>query len=296
VRRILLITNPAAARTRKDITGAVVTVLEREGCRVEVAETAGHGDAALVARAGAEDGVDAVAVYGGDGTIMQVVSGIVGHDIPVGLIPGGTGNLLAGNLGLPKKPEKAAIVIARGRPRAIDLGRLDNLDGSQYFSVACGSGFDAELMAYTSGAAKRRWGFAAYVARGIQLAHRATPVPYRITVDGEGFDVDATSIMVANCRQFIPPFLSLAPGIAIDDGLLDVVVLKAKGVLQAAQVMWKMVTGQVDGDAVRRFRGREVKVEAHPKRLVQLDGEVGGETPFTATVLDGGLSVLVPAE
>jgi diacylglycerol kinase family enzyme len=60
--------------------------------------------------------------------------------------------------------------------------------------------------------------------------------------------------------------------------------------------MWKMFTGTVDGVAVRRFRGREVKVEAHPKRLVQLDGEVGGETPFTATLLDGGLSVLVPAE
>ncbi len=259
-------------------------------------ETAGHGDAALVARAGAEDGVDAVAVYGGDGTVMQAVAGIIDHDIPVGLIPGGTGNLLAGNLRLPRQPEKAAQVIARGRPRAIDLGRLDNMDGSQYFSVACGSGFDAELMTYTSGAAKRRWGFAAYVVRGFLLARRASPVPYRVTVDGEVFEVDATSIMVANCRQFIPPILSLAPGIAIDDGQLDVVVLKAKGVIQSAGVMWKMFTGTVDGVAVRRFRGREVKVEAHPKRLVQLDGEVGGETPFTATLLDGGLSVLVPAE
>jgi diacylglycerol kinase (ATP) len=294
VRRILLIANPAAARTRKDVTGTVLAVLEREGCSVELAVTTGHGDAARVARAGARDDVDAVAVYGGDGTVMQAVAGIVGHEIPVGLIPGGTGNLLARNLGLPRDPAAAARVVAAGRPRTIDLGQFDNHSGSQYFSVACGTGFDAELMAGTSGKAKRRWGFAAYLVRGYLLARHAAPVPYRLTVDGESFDVEATSIVVANCGKFIPPLLGLAPGIAPDDGQLDVVVLKAKGVVQAANVIWKMFTRRVDGRAVRSFRGREVTVEAQPKRPVQLDGEVGGETPFTATVIDKGLSVLVP--
>ena len=294
MRRILLITNPAAARTRRGVTRRVVSVLEREGCSVDVVETTGHGDAARVARAGARDGVDAVAVYGGDGTVMQTVAGIIGHDIPVGLIPGGTGNLLAGNLRLPRDPVAAARVIARGRSRAIDLGRFDNGSGPRYFAVACGSGFDAELMARTSGAAKRRWGFAAYVVRAYALVHSTAPVPYRLTVDGDTFDVDATAVVVANCPEFIPPFLSLAPGIALDDGQLDVVVLKASGALQAAGVVWKMFRQRVDGDAIRRFRGREVKVEAQPKRLVQLDGEIGGETPFTVTVVDRGLSVLVP--
>ncbi len=295
MRRILLITNPAAARTRKAVTDTVISVLKREGCSVELAETTGHGDAARVARAGADDNVDAVAVYGGDGTVMQAVAGIAGRDIPVGLIPGGTGNLLAGNLGLPRNPVKAARVIARGRPRAIDLGRFENSDGAQYFSVACGCGFDAELMARTSGAAKRRWGFAAYVARGCKLVLEAAPVPYRVSVDGEVYEVEATSIMVANCPQFIPPILSIAPGIALDDGQLDVVVLKARGLWQSAGILWRMFRQRVDGVAIRRFRGREVRVEAHPDRLVQLDGEIGGHTPFSATVVDRGLSVLVPA-
>lgn len=294
MRRILLIANPAAARTRKDVTGTVVAVLEREGCSVELAVTTGHGDAARAARAAAQDDIDAVAVYGGDGTVMQAVAGIVGHEIPVGLIPGGTGNLLARNLGLPRDPAAAARVVAGGRPRAIDLGQFDNHTGSQYFSVACGTGFDAELMAGTSGTAKRRWGFAAYLVRGYLLARDAAPVPYRLTVDGASFDVEATSIVVANCGKFIPPLLGLAPGIALDDGQLDVVVLKAKGVLQAANVIWKMFTQRVDGLAVRRFHGREVTVEAHPTRPVQLDGELGGETPFTATLIAKGLSVLVP--
>ncbi len=185
-------------------------------------------------------------------------------------------------------------MVAAGRPRAIDLGRFENHRGSQYFSVACGTGFDAELMAGTSGAAKRRWGFAAYLVRGYLLARDAGPVPYQLTVDGASVDLEATSIVVANCGQFIPPLLGLAPGIALDDGQLDVVVLKAKGVLQAANVIWKMLTRRVDGQAVRCFRGREVTVEAQPKRPVQLDGELGGATPFTATVIHKGLSVLVP--
>ena len=296
VRRVLLITNPAAARTRKAVTDIVVSVLKREGCSVDLVETTGHGDAARAARAGADDNVDAIAVYGGDGTVMQTVAGIAGRNIPVGLIPGGTGNLLAGNLGLPRKPAAAARVIARGRPRAIDLGRFENSEGAQYFSVACGSGFDAELMARTSSAAKRRWGFAAYVARGYKLVLDAAPVPYRVSVDGEAFDVEATSIMVANCRQFIPPILSIAPGISLDDGQLDVVVLKARGLWQSAGILWRMLRQRVDGVAIRRFRGRDVRVEAHPDRLVQLDGEIGGHTPFSATIVDGGLSVLVPAQ
>ncbi len=296
VRRILLITNPAAARTSKAVANTVISVLQREGCHVDWVETTGHGDAARVARAGADDNVDAVAVYGGDGTVMQAVAGIAGRDIPVGLIPGGTGNLLAGNLGLPRNPARAAQVIARGRPRAIDLGRFENSHGEQFFSVACGSGFDAELMARTSGAAKRRWGFAAYVAHGYKLVLDAAPVPYRVSVDGVVHDVEATSILVANCPQFVPPILSIAPGIALDDGQLDIVVVKATGLWQSTGIIWRMLRHRVDGVAIRRFRGRDVKVEAQPDRLVQLDGEVGGHTPFTATVLDRGLSVLVPAQ
>ena len=294
--RILLITNPAAARTRQAVTNTVHSVLKREGWSVDVVETTGHGDAARVARAGADDKVDAVAIYGGDGTIMQAVAGLAGSNIPVGLIPGGTGNVLASNLGLPRNPANAARVVAHGRPRTIDLGRFENRDGAQYFSCACGSGFDAELMARTSGTAKRQWGFAAYVVHGYKLVLEAAPVPYRVSVDGEVFDVEATAVIIANCSQFIPPMLNLAPGIELDDGQLDVVVIKARGLWQSAGVIWRMLKQQVDGVAIRRFRGRDVKVEAHPERLVQLDGEIGGHTPFSATVVEGGLSVLVPAQ
>ncbi len=296
VRRILLIINPAAARTRRQVAETVISVLRREGCAVDVVETRGPGDAAGMAAVGVEDGVDAVAVYGGDGTVMQVVESLIGHDIPIGLIAGGTGNLLAGNLRLPKSPREAARTVAHGRPRVIDVGKVERASGVRYFTVACGSGFDAELMAHTSGEAKRRWGLAAYLARAWRLAKDTAPVPYTVTVDGRVLDLQASSVMVANCSEFIPPLLRLGPGIALDDGVLDAVIFSARGVTEAAQVMLKLFVRRVDGSMIRHVRGQEVKVESIPRRPVQLDGEVDGETPFTATVVHNALSVLVPAK
>ena len=296
MRRILLITNPAAARTRRRITEAIISVLRREGCAVDLVETTGHGDAARIAKLGAADGVDAVAVYGGDGTVMQVVSGIVGHDIPIGLIPGGTGNLLAGNLRLPKKPVDAARAVARGRLRVIDLGKVERDSGTRYFAVACGSGFDAALMERTSREAKRRWGFAAYLARGWTLTDEIPAVPYTVTVDGHAVELHASVILVANCSEFIPPLVKLAPGIALDDGVLDAVILTANGLVEAAQILWKLTVGQVDDRKIRHLRGREVRVESASSRPVQLDGEVDGNTPFVAQVVQRAMSVLVPAE
>lgn len=293
MRRVLLIVNPAAARTRRRLTRAVVRILEREGCQVTVIKTNAPGDAERAAREHA-DAVDVVAVYGGDGTIMQAVAGIQGRDVPVGLLPGGTGNLLAGNLRLPRRVVRAARVVAHGTPRIIDLGRIEQASGVQFFAVACGSGFDAQLMAETTGRAKRRWGFLAYVARAIALAGDVRPHPYRITVDGVAEDVAAASILIANCREFAPPLVAMGPDIALDDGWLDAVVLDARGPIGALRAMWRLVRGRVGDPRVRRMRGRTIVVESDPPRPVQLDGEVGGTTPFTATIIPGGLSVLVP--
>jgi YegS/Rv2252/BmrU family lipid kinase len=269
--------------------------MEKLGCEVQVAVTTGGGDAVEFARSGVQDGVDAIAVYGGDGTVMQAVEGMRGHDVPIGLIPGGTGNLLAGNLRLPRDPVAAARIVASGRPRAIDLGRLDQAGRTQYFAVAAGAGFDADLMRRTSGAAKRRWGFAAYVAQAVAMARALRTGPFRVTIDGKPMEIEATTVLVANCKEFVPRMVGLAPGIAFDDGMLDVVVLKTGGVVESVGVLWHLLNQTVDGVAVRHFRGTEITVETDPSRPVQLDGEVSGETPFTAAILPKALSVLVPA-
>lgn len=293
-RRVLLIHNPAAARSYPRRLAAARSTLEREGCAVQVAETRGPGDAVELARLGVREGVDVVAVYGGDGTMMQAVEGMIGEGVPLGLIPGGTGNLLASNLGIPWNPRRAAQTIARGCVRAIDLGRLESDGRVRYFAVASGAGYDADIMSGTTGPAKRRWGMTAYVARVIRTLGAISPAPYRLVVDGETHEVEAVTVVVANCNQIVPPWLKLGRRVAPDDGLLDVVVLNAGGLLDAASVVWQLVRQAPDSDGVRRFRAREVVVDARPARPVQLDGEPNGATPFTATILPGALHVLVP--
>ena len=91
-----------------------------------------------------------VGVFGGDGTTMQAAAALVGHETALGVIPGGTGNLLAGNLRIPSHPVRAARALLAGRMRPLDLGRMERVDGPHYFAVACGAGYDARVMAETS--------------------------------------------------------------------------------------------------------------------------------------------------
>jgi diacylglycerol kinase (ATP) len=289
--RVLLITNPLAGRTDPEVVPTVSAVLKREGWDVEVVEIARPGHAAELAAAGANDGADVVAVYGGDGTTMQAVRGLRGTGVPLGLIPGGTGNLLAGNLRVPRNPKRAARIIARGRPRAIDLGCVERDDGTHYFAVACGAGFDAELMATTTTEAKRRWKMAAYVARAWMTISRVRSVPCRVTVDDVVHEGEAASVLVANCAEFIPPLVKFRRGVAIDDGVLDVVMLNAHGFFQSLGVLFEWVTGS-RSRRIRHARGRRITVEMDPCQPVQFDGESGGRTPFTAELLPGALKVL----
>ncbi|MBA3761058.1 MAG: diacylglycerol kinase family lipid kinase [Gemmatimonadales bacterium] len=297
--RALLIANPAAARTDPLAVNAVMSTLKSAGWQAEVLATGGPGDARLLAAYGVAEGVDVVAVFGGDGTTMQAAAALVGTDVALGVIPGGTGNLLAGNLRIPASPARAARALVTARPKRFDLGRMERPSGAQYFAVACGAGYDARVMAGTLAVHKQRWGMAAYVATTLRLISDIRSTMHAITIDGVEYEADAAMVLVANCGEVIPPFVRLGPGITPDDGLLDIVVIRANSFSQSVQAVWELlrVTPGALGDAgyVGHARGREVRVETDPVQPVQLDGEPGGETPFTASVVPGAIQVMVPA-
>jgi diacylglycerol kinase (ATP) len=298
VPRALVITNPLAARTAPLAVNAIMSTLRGAGWDAEVLATERAGDARRLAEYGVSEGVDVVVVYGGDGTTMQAAAALVGTDIPLGVIPGGTGNLLAGNLRIPASPARAARSLVRARPKSFDLGRMDRPGGPQYFAVACGAGYDARVMAGTLSEQKRRWGMAAYVATTLRLMPALRSTIHAITIDGVEYEADASMVLVANCGEVIPPFVRLGPGIAPDDGLLDVVVLRANNFSQSVRAVWDLLrvapSTLGEGAYVGRARGREVRVETDPVQPVQLDGEPGGDTPFTATVIPGAIRILVP--
>jgi len=298
VTRALLITNPAAARTDVRALSAIRATLRGGGWTVEVRATARPGDARRFAREASTQGFDVVISYGGDGTAMQVAAGLAGTGVPLGLVPGGTGNLLAGNLRLPYAPAAAARAILRGRPRALDLGAVERDDGPHSFAVCGGAGFDARLMADTSGAAKRRWKMGAYVLRALAALPGVRSVAHRVTVDGVAHERPAAMVLVANCGELVPPFVRMRADIAPDDGWLDVMVLEAEGAVDSVLAFWELLRGGNGSSRGRRLwfgRGRTIRVEtlAGAARPVQLDGEVAGVTPFEARLQPGALIVLV---
>jgi diacylglycerol kinase (ATP) len=298
VPRVLLIANPAAARTAPVAVDAILRTLRGGGWETEALATGGPGDARKLAQYGVEEGVDVVAVFGGDGTTMQAASALVGTDVSLGVIPGGTGNLLAGNLRIPASPIRAARALLTARPQCFDLGRMERASGVQYFAVACGAGYDARVMAGTLSEHKRRWGMAAYVATTLRLMSELKSTSHCITVDGVEYEAHAAMVLVANCGEVIPPFVRLGPGIVPNDGLLDVIVIRADNLPQSLRAVWhllRLTPGALAPDTyVGHARGREVRVETDPVQPVQLDGEPGGDTPFTATVVPGAIRIMVP--
>ncbi|HYL20640.1 MAG TPA: diacylglycerol kinase family protein [Gemmatimonadales bacterium] len=294
--RSLLIANPAAARTDARAVTAIRDTLRRGGWSVEVRATAQAGDARRFAREGRAQGFDVLVCYGGDGTAMEIAAGAVESRIPLGLVPGGTGNLLAGNLRLPRDPAAAARVILAGRTAPIDLGAVERADGTHFFAVCGGTGFDARLMARTRPAEKRRWKMAAYVMRAFASLPDVTSPLHRVTVDGVVHELPAALVLVANCGELIPPFLRLRADIAPDDGWLDVLVLRAEGVFQSLAAFLELVRRPVNGTRQLWFgRGRTVAVEVleGPPQPMQLDGEPWGQAPFEARLLPAALSVIV---
>ncbi len=297
--RALLITNPAAARTEPLAVNTVIGVLRARGWEAEVLATGGPGDARRLAEYGVAEGVDVVAVFGGDGTTMQAAAALVGTDVALGVIPGGTGNLLAGNLRIPPSPARAAEVLVRGRARRLDLGRMSREGSTQYFAVAGGVGMDARVMAGTASEHKRRWGIGAYVATTLRLISQVRSTPHRVTVDGVEYDANAAMILVANCGEVIPPFVRLKSGIRPDDGLLDVVALRADSFGQSVRAVWDLLREPAvhggPGTFVGYARGEEITISTpEGAEPVQLDGESAGETPFTATVVPAAIRIMVP--
>ncbi|MEP6688572.1 MAG: diacylglycerol kinase family protein [Gemmatimonadales bacterium] len=296
--RVLLITNPAAARTRASAVDVLMGAFATAGWNAEVLATGGPGDARRLAAEGVVAGVDIVAVFGGDGTTMQAAAALVGTDVALGVIPGGTGNLLAGNLRIPSAPARAVRALVTARPKLFDLGRMQRADGEHYFAVACGAGYDARVMAETLAEHKRRWGMAAYVATTLRLIKEIRSTDHIITIDGVVYDAHAAMVLVANCGEVFPPYVRLGQGIRPDDGLLDVIVVRANGFGQSVRAVWDLLRLAPELEGMDTYigyaRGREIRVESDPIQPVQLDGEGGGATPFTATVVPQAIRIMVP--
>ena len=240
---------------------------------------------------------DVVVAVGGDGAVSQVVQALAGTEVDLGIVPMGTGNLLAGNLGIPRPRDKAIDVVLSGGRRRIDLGQVTIDRKRRVFAVACGIGFDAVVMRSTGKRGKRRWGKLAYVASAIKNHGRVRNVSHEITIDGVRSTTEATQVFIANFGGMglpIEPRLGIHP----DDGALDVMVIRASGPLPGLLAGWEALRqrhlGESSAGHIFRARAREVSIETQPPRLVEIDGSVVGVTPIKASIRPAALTVIVP--
>jgi diacylglycerol kinase (ATP) len=298
VPRALLITNPRARGARPEAVRVVVATLLDGGWTTESHATRTVSEVRRLSTEAASGGWDAVVVMGGDGTVIEALGPLVGTQVPLAVIPAGTGNLLAGNLGVPSSPAAAAALILGGRVRRIDLGEASWAGGSRHFVIAAGVGFDARVMDSTHPTTKRRWGKAAYFATAAALASRLRNVPHRIEIDGVVREIEAAEVIVANFGELVPNLIRPRRPIVPDDGLLDVIVVTASGPIQGILSVWETLShpheGEHPGGRLFRMAAREVRVEAEPAQPVELDGDLLGTTPVRTRVLPRAISIVVP--
>jgi len=271
--------------------------LEAAGWSVDGALVTTKGQLRRGAARAVRHGADVVVAVGGDGSVLQVVQSLAGARVALGIIPMGTGNLLAGNLDIPKGVDDAVKVLVDGGRRKIDLGRLTAGGKQTMFAVACGVGFDAEVMASTDPEEKEHLGKLAYVVSAIRRQGQVRDVRYEVTLDGVHHSMDATQVLVANFGGMgagVKTRLEVEP----DDGLLDVLVIRASGPLGGLLAGWEALRQDEPGESpeghVFRTRARKVRVSTAKRRLVETDGSVAGKTPIRVSVRPAALTVIVP--
>jgi len=235
---------------------------------------------------------DLLVVWGGDGMVQRALDVVAGTKTPVAIMPAGTGNLFAGNLGIPTDLEQAVEIAFEGPRRRLDLGRLNG----EHFAVMAGVGFAGAMIKDADGDLKDRLGKLAYVWTGIRHVGGEAPRT-KIKIDGNTwFDDAASCVLIGNVGTItggIKAFDDAAP----DDGWLDVGVATAQGAMQWARALGTMAVKRSDSSPfVRTTRARKIDVTLESKLEYELDGGARTRTKrFSASVVPGAVRVCVPA-
>jgi YegS/Rv2252/BmrU family lipid kinase len=297
-RRVLVIINPASGR--HDPTQTRQAIEERcvqEQAEYEIRETQNAGDALNWAQQAGAEGFDLVLVSGGDGTIMEAMSGLIksGATIPLAQVPVGTANLLARAILIPTEPDQALDIAFRGKPERFDVGYLPNED--RYFALVAGAGYDARLIADASRELKNLLGFGAYVVTGIKNLFTLRPARIELEVDGQRRRLRAHTIMVVNVGQIESFGIALGPNIHPHDGKLDLMIASSATIWGALRIALRILTRRFTGHRdLTYFSASRIRITARPPLPTQIDGEELGTTPLYVEAVPQGALLIVPQD
>jgi YegS/Rv2252/BmrU family lipid kinase len=290
-KRIHVIVNPASGRN-EPILNVLNPVFHAREVVWDVSVTLGAGDCTRYARAAAEAGVDVVAAYGGDGTISEAVSGLVGTDVPLMILPGGTNNVLAAEFGVPNKLAAAVDQLFHSKPHLADVGQVDlGPGGVRYFLMRAEIGLPAEMNVETTRELKDQLGPLAYGVGAVRALEKAERVQFTLEMDGQRVETMGVACQVLNTsRMGSATAATFARAVSPYDGLLDVIIddTTPEGISSTLDR-----TFHVDeGWGKSYWQCREVTVTADPVKAMWCDGEPFGDTPKTIRVVPGAVRIL----
>ncbi len=291
VNRIHVIINPGAGRD-EPILNVLNTVLSKAGILWEVSVTHVAGDAREHAKRAISAGFDIVAVYGGDGTVAEAASGMIGSEIPLAILPGGTSNVTSQELAIPPKLEDAIGLLCGGafELRRVDMGRI----GDRTFLGHIGIGIEADMHEAADRSMKDRLGVLAYPLAALRSLIDRPISHFDLVIDGEHFDVDGVDCMITNFGKIGILGASVAPDISFSDGFLDVIVIRPVDSLSLGRLIENALGLPEAAALLPRWRARKVSVSATPPQKVSADGEVVGETPVEISIIPDALWIVTP--
>ncbi len=312
-RKALLLFNPVSGAHHEARAATLRRIAEqyrRAGVEVAVEATRARGSAGEQARQAIAAGCDAIFACGGDGTVFEVLQGVAESQAMMGVIPLGTGNVLAHDLGLAGKPERAAAQLLDCPAQTIALGRITSGGRTRFFTVAAGVGVHAELLYRASARAKQRNGFLAYYAHGMKLffRHAFVPFPVEITTsNGQLIRTTTLELVAMRVRSFGGPLRHWRPGSSLLSGDLKLVLLRNASRSHLLRYTMQALTGIAPYDSLDDpnadlsfVSARSVLCHTPEERganlRVQADGEMLGPTPTEISIVPNGLRLLMPSE
>ena len=288
--RVVLVFNPESgrARAKEKMLGRVVPVLARAGMNVDVRPTERPGHATEIAAHAARDGFERVLGWGGDGTLNEVMRGLAGTETALGVLPGGTVNVFAREVGIPLAIEEAAETFVRGEVRSVPVG----VATGRPFLLMAGVGLDAEVVRRLKTGFKHALGAAAFWLDGFRML-ASYPMP-SIRVRSEGRVIEGSGLVAGNIRRYGPRY-RITPDARLEEPLLQVVVFRGRNRRDYLRYLAGVVGGfhLRFGDVVS-FKTSALAVESDSSVPYQIDGEYAGETPVELKVRDRALRVVLP--
>ncbi len=302
---IPVIINPTSDQ-RSAVLARLNHVFLEAGVRWSVEITQGEADAMYIARRLAEQGAEMVAVMGGDGTISEVAWGLAGTPTALAILPGGTGNVLAYEFGIPHDLTRAArLLVSPHTLRRVDVGEVGGPNSpvtgetngipSRKFLLRAGAGLEALAIQHAPRSLKDRFGLFAYGLAGFQALLQSRPVHYTLNLDGQVTEVEGVLCSVANAGHLgITSGLSLTPTVDIADGLLDIIVMTRLDLENIVALLTNKIAEPNGLNTLFHWQVRQASILSDPPQDTQVDGDQLGTTPMLVRAVPQALQVVVP--